>query len=1752
MPISHKYKLIFIHIPKCAGISVWHALDLTISDENLISVTPPILQHLLPNQLKYKYIDKKTWESYSKITIIRNPYDRVISDYFWMKDNPEAKRLANGSFDDFLTLREDIVKNNKYDQDVYFDHFYPMHFYFEGVKYDQVIRFENIAEGYEQLRKTYNIQNELPRVNESNRKNFTLNKSQQDRIYNLYKKDFIQFGYERKYEPAQVTPAVIARQANGEVEMNSITSLQPHSNNIIEPLQKNKIQVFWAKEDMFFSESNSQTKVVQLEKHHQNVSFNINSGQKIKYIRFDIGNQVGFLNIHQISIQAPDESRLWKWNPNDIVDKENLLLIEDNAYFESKTIQLSFTDDPQFVIQLPENSDQELVIEISLSSLSTSQIRSISKLIKKPLSFFSMQDLLEFQTEKEALKKDIGSLNDSLARLKASYDVLDVSVDAKDKILKEREEYKATLENELKFKNDLIAKQILEKEKFENLFIESTNKVKTVETINFEKEKEIIKKEAELKQLLADFEKQQHHIALNKEKLDQQQIKYDQLTAENKRLVSKNEDQIQKSELTILRLSAKGEELEKMLLKEKDDQKKWAEEKSLITSELIKDKAVLTNEMQLKNESIHKLEKKLEHVINESLDNKNHVKNLQDILTERERQLTEVQQRNNDLDGAVNLIKQEVDSSKLFIANLEKVIELKSERENEDYQIFLNEKQELQNQLRWYKDTFETRSIFGIIKDRIYKFFKVKQKNTNNSLIGGNDIEKQLKWYRDTYENRSIWGIIKDRIFKFLREGIRKKQNPDGGYVDSRIQWYKDTYENRRLIGIIKDRVLKKLNKGKSTNVPVVINHEITKVDLPVAPTDIQISVIIPTYNRSKLLPSLLESWKAVDKVTKYKYEIIFSDDGSSDGSIEILRAEKQLPIRIIENAHGGPAKARNSAILQARGEKLLIIGDDIFPNPEMLNQHYEKLLELPVNKAVLGEVVWHRELEINVLMKHITELGQEQFSFNAFNPYSFIDFRHFYTCNISIDKAFVLTEKIIFDESFYKVNFEDVELGYRLAKKGMEIFYFPDAVAEHHHSYKSVKAFCKRQETCGEMAIVFKKLHGEEVEWVTQVENISNLWNTYLSETADDSPRNGFINYILDCCQRVEDDQNIDKKSVEPLLSDIYRGIFRFHYEKGVAYIKFNPSDADYDKVFYRYFWSVIADSFNKLKEITSLPEFKQVKVQETGVRLVIQVESLEQVAKLKKQYGNCVDYLWFELPSEANRLTDTDFVYTPETNYFIHPADMNQIVMFLQTYPTVDLLLLSFGLYDLPEIGLSANLKNNLIRRVSSLNTPLDELQSVKIIRLIGETAEKVEKWNSIVGNSFEYNAYGFLFKNKLPAYHPLPFELTRSESSAKRKTVFVLPTFLAVGGVEKNTIEIINQLKKNYNFIVVTFERLAKAQGTLHGLFLESCEAIYDLTELSSHDNILNYLELLNKIYNPEIIWICNGTPWLAENTMNLRELFNNAAIIDQQVYDTEQGWVQLYKKRDAGLLNFDRFIAINSKIKDVFINEAGIREENIDLIYSAMSIEKRQKAIVKNNSELRQKFKLEQDQKYFVFIGRLTRQKAPLDLLKLIKKVVAKYKGEFKFILVGSGELGEQVEKYILDNKLTPFIVRHEFIENTFEVSKVSEAIMFTSLYEGLSIALLEALSVGTPAISTDVGDTKLILDKFENGLVFPKIGDIDGYFSGFEKFIAKSDFYKNNAEKNKEKIAAMFSPSNITSQYATCFENAATTVKSELV
>lgn len=96
------------------------------------------------------------------------------------------------------------------------------------------------------------------------------------------------------------------------------------------------------------------------------------------------------------------------------------------------------------------------------------------------------------------------------------------------------------------------------------------------------------------------------------------------------------------------------------------------------------------------------------------------------------------------------------------------------------------------------------------------------------------------------------------------------------------------------------------------------------------------VSVIIPTFNRSAMVRQALAS---VIAQTWQNIEIIIVDDGSSDGTFDLLQAwhEKnpEVALNVIRQANHGVASARNLGLSRARGEFLYLLDSDdlIFPD---------------------------------------------------------------------------------------------------------------------------------------------------------------------------------------------------------------------------------------------------------------------------------------------------------------------------------------------------------------------------------------------------------------------------------------------------------------------------------------------------------------------------------------------------------------------------------------------------------------------------------------------------------------------------------------------------------------------------------------------------------------------------------------------------------------------------------------------------
>ena len=238
-----------------------------------------------------------------------------------------------------------------------------------------------------------------------------------------------------------------------------------------------------------------------------------------------------------------------------------------------------------------------------------------------------------------------------------------------------------------------------------------------------------------------------------------------------------------------------------------------------------------------------------------------------------------------------------------------------------------------------------------------------------------------------------------------------------------------------------------------------------------------RISVMLPTFRRLDALDRTLAVLER-QSVAHVDCEIIVVDDGSRDGTETYLadfsKKTSACFSYIVLAENGGPARARNFGLSRCRGDVILIIGDDIEPEKDLVERHLRSHQENQDERhAVLGHVSFPDELQPNEFMKWL-EGGGRKYFFNYGDLVSGEETGplYFYTCNVSVKRS-LLEKSGWFDESFPYASHEDLELGYRLANQGMRLIY--DAQAEGYHYHKlSVQGITRRIYLMGYSAELF------------------------------------------------------------------------------------------------------------------------------------------------------------------------------------------------------------------------------------------------------------------------------------------------------------------------------------------------------------------------------------------------------------------------------------------------------------------------------------------------------------------------------------------------------------------------------------------------------------------------------------------------------------------------------------------------------
>jgi glycosyltransferase involved in cell wall biosynthesis len=135
------------------------------------------------------------------------------------------------------------------------------------------------------------------------------------------------------------------------------------------------------------------------------------------------------------------------------------------------------------------------------------------------------------------------------------------------------------------------------------------------------------------------------------------------------------------------------------------------------------------------------------------------------------------------------------------------------------------------------------------------------------------------------------------------------------------------------------------------------------------------------------------------------------------------------------------------------------------------------------------------------------------------------------------------------------------------------------------------------------------------------------------------------------------------------------------------------------------------------------------------------------------------------------------------------------------------------------------------------------------------------------------------------------------------------------------------------------------------------------------------------------------------------------------------------------------------------------------------------------------EMQRELGLNPDDKIIVTLGRLFPQKGLEYLIRALPKVIEQI-GTVTLIIVGEGPLRASLERLTQSLGITTHVKFLGFRKDIANILNLADVVALPSLWEGLSIALLEAMAMAKPIVTTDIGSNREVIEHGKTGLLVP--------------------------------------------------------------
>lgn len=316
---------------------------------------------------------------------------------------------------------------------------------------------------------------------------------------------------------------------------------------------------------------------------------------------------------------------------------------------------------------------------------------------------------------------------------------------------------------------------------------------------------------------------------------------------------------------------------------------------------------------------------------------------------------------------------------------------------------------------------------------------------------------------------------------------------------------------------------------------------------------------------------------------------------------------------------------------------------------------------------------------------------------------------------------------------------------------------------------------------------------------------------------------------------------------------------------------------------------------------------------------------------------------------------------------------------------------------------------------------------------------------------------------------------------------KKIRVLHVVQAAGGVNRYIQMLIKYMDSN------RFEHILACSQDYHEVDYKNSPVFFEKIEMHREIgwNDINAIIAVRKVirkYKPDVVYAHSSKAGAIARIANIGMknlcLYNpHGWAFNMDCSPTRKRLYALIEKIEA--MFCDKIICISDAEKLSALEKRICGEEKLKVIYNGVDIEAYERE--PHGKIKRSDLAIPEDATVVGMVGRISPQKAP-DVFVEMAKLIKGKKPDTHFIIVGTGEKRDEIERYIRDNGLESNFHITGWVENPMSYIELFDIACLLSRWEGFGLVLPEYMMAGKPIVATNVDAIPNIIQTGENGIL----------------------------------------------------------------